>query len=820
MRRAFGRFAVGSCAILCIAGLLVTVGWFRLLGSGEPLRGSVPVEGLDAPVDVHVDSLGVPHVFASGESDMLRALGYLHATDRLWQMEYFRRIAAGRLAEIFGPGMVSTDRFLRTMELWSAAEQAGANLNEADRRLLEAYVAGVNARLATRGIARPPEFVLLRFRPEPWDVTSCLAIGMVMNLDLSHWRRDLSRFWASRHMPEDRVAYLRLGYPPWGETILDSPVPLPAILDSPVPQPDPAATTADGAPSDDAGASAVAGPGAWEAFALLESLSARSASNAWVIGPERTASGHPILANDMHLALRAPALWYLAALHADSADFHAVGFTLPGIPGIVVGHNRAVAWGFTNGMVDDMDFAVESLSDDGSRYLENGSWLELQVRPETVRVRGAEPEVVAVRHTRRGPLISDALPGLEADIAAVWVATQSEARTMGILDMNRARDLEGFDRTLQSFAQPHQNVVFATTEGRIGYRLGGRIPARRGWDGSIPVSAERMGDGFAGTWPPESHPAVLDPPSGFIASANNLQAPGLGTVISTDYAAPLRAGRISDRLRARSDWSIESVAELQRDTYSLLADRLLPLARRTAAGSGRSEVVRTLDAWDRWVELESRGAPVFYSWAYRLRSLIAADEYATGPEWSFFPLKSFLAVLEEGDASPWVDDVTTPDRETIDGLADVAWRDATAAIGEATWGELHGERHAHPLGQSPWLQRFIGFHIGPDPSPGGPNTVRPDDYRKWFRLDSTSWSPPWISEYGPSERFVARLEPDGPQGWFLIPTGQSGNPFSPHYRDFHRYWQSGELVHVPLDRERAVDRAIRRLTLLPATERD
>ena len=817
--RTYRRVAIGASALTCVVGLLVTIGWFRLSGSALPTRGTVRVSGLLRPVDVQIDTFGIPLVTATSETDLLRALGYLHATDRLWQMDLFRRVAAGRLSEVFGPELVDTDRFMRTLDLWGAAERAAGNLDPQERERLLAYAAGVNARLGDVRRPLPPEFAILRFRPEPWDPVSTLAVGMVMNLDLSHWRRDLSRFWASRHMPVEKTAYLSLPYPESGVTILDRPITLPVGVRT-APPPASFETGVDSLAAAVAAPPTIPpssdGPLAWQAFGLLETVSARSASNAWVISGRRTLSGDPILANDMHLSLRAPSIWYLAALHADSADYHAVGFTLPGVPGVVVGHNRAVAWGYTNGMVDDMDFAVERSSDDGLRYLDDGRWLEYAVRAETLQVRGGAPEILTVRETVRGPVISDVLAGLGADISAVWTAAASDARSIGLWEMNLAGGIREFDRAVRGFSQPYQNVVFASTEGRIGYRLGGRVPIRGDWDGSIPVEAARMGDGFRGTWPPATHPSGMDPASGFFATANNLQAPGLGTAVSTDYTAPLRAERITDLLRMRDDWTVGAVSEMQRDTYSLLADRFLPLAVSTARHMGRTEAADRFEAWDRRVDTDSRGAPLFYSWLYRLRALIAGDEYAAGPGWAFFPLKSFVAVLEEGDSSPWIDDISTPGRETRDELAERALDDALLAVGKKTWGELHRERHTHPLGHSRWLQRLFGFNVGPYPSPGGPNTLRPDDYRKWSALDSTSWSPPWLSEYGPSERFVARVGPEGPEAWFLIPTGQSGNPFSRNYRDLNDRWRAGELIPVPLDRERFVRRAVRQIRIVPA----
>lgn len=821
-RRAYRKAAIGACALLCIAGLVVTIGWFRLAGSAMPVRGSVRVPGMVGSVDVQVDTFGIPYVTAGSETDMLRALGYLHATDRMWQMEFVRRVAAGRLSELFGQRLVGTDRLLRTLDLWGAAERAALNLDLSERERLLAYADGVNARLDDVGKPLPPEFTLLRFKPEPWDPVSTMAVAMVMSLDLSHWRRDLARYWASRHMPREKAAVLSLPYPEWGPTILATPVRLPAGVRTSIP---PTPVSPGRTPEANAGgrrvalagrpASAVEGPDPWQAFRVLESVSARSASNAWVIAGRHTASGLPILANDMHLSLRAPAIWYLAALNADSTDFHAVGFTLPGVPGVIAGHNRSVAWGYTNGFVDDMDFAVEESSDDGLRYLEQGEWVEYAVRAETLYVQNTEPQVFRVRETVRGPILTDALPDLGADLSAAWTATMSGARFSGLWEMNRAGNLVQFDRAIHEFPQPHQNVVFASVGGRIGYRLGGRIPIRQ-WDGAIPVTAERMGSGFRGVWPPALHPSGVDPAAGYYASANNLQAPGLGTAISTDYAPPFRAARISAQLESRSDWSVEAVSELQGDTYSLLGERYLPLAIRTARRLGLTEAVERLEDWDLRVELASRGAPLFYSWLYRLRTLIAEDEFSEAPEWSFFPMKSFISVLDRGDDSPWVDDIRTPAAETLDELAARAMTDALAAVGDATWGELHRERHTHALGQSRWLQRLFGFSVGPYPASGGPNTVRPDDYRRWSALDSTSWFPPWLSEYGPSERFVAELSPDGPRGRFLIPTGQSGNPFSRNYRDLNARWQAGELIEVPLDRARFVRRSVRQLRIVPA----
>lgn len=818
----------GACLLLWLAGLTITWFWFDLWRSTSEPSGTVDLAGLSAPVRVHSDSFGIPHVFAANEADALRSLGYLHAADRLWQMEMFRRIAEGRLSELFGEPGLATDRFVRTLGTARAAATAAASLAPEERRRIEAYVSGVNAYLSGRP-ALPPEFRALRSDPEPWDVEATLAVGMVMNLDLAVWRSELSRFWAFRHLDRERFALLDEGYPAWGPTILSgdwTPPPGAQTGSAPGPAEDSDTSPVAAASAETArvksgarGARRWFGAEAWVPFDVLETVSARSGSNSWVISGDRTDSGYPILANDMHLALRAPSLWYLAALHGATDRLAVAGFTLPGVPGVVVGHNRDVAWGFTNGMVDDVDFVVETLSEDGLRYRDRVDgepvWSEIETRTDTVRVRGREPELVRIRSTRRGPLLSDVLEGIGAYLSVQWVAADATVSTIGLHGLNQADGAEALDDAVRHFGRPHQNVVYAGRDGTIGYRLGGRIPLRDGRDGALPVPADSAGALWSGFWPTDAHPAEQDPRRGYIATANNLQARGLGRSISSDYAAPLRALRITQALEVRRDWTIGAAYALQHDTRSLLADRTIGRAVAAARRLGLDGEAERLESWDRHVRVESRAAPLFYSWFYRLRALMASDEYGAAPEWAFFPLEATLQALEEGDGNAWIDDVSTPALETLEQLEDRAMEDALSVTGGATWGELHQERHTHPLGSVSWLNRLLGLDIGPYPSSGGPNTLRPDDYRVWAALDSGSWTPPWMSEYGPSERFVAEVLPDRIVGRFLIPTGQSGNPLSGHYRDMNPRWRAGDLIDVPLDQTSAIARSVNTFTFVP-----
>lgn len=800
-----------SLAVLWAAGLIVTLAWFGLAASADSPAGPVTVAGLADSVSVERDTFGIPTVRATTELDAWRALGWLHATDRLWQLEFLRRIGSGRLAELFGERAYSTDLFMRALGLPRIARETAAGLPDDERAALEAYAEGVNARIRAGG-PLPPEFRILRFAPEPWTPEASLAIGLMMNLDLSDWRNELARHRAAVHLPADRLAWLHPPYPDWGPRTLPGAATLPegvvtgfelragasaggsgagAAADEPVPSASAATARSRAAPARSRAATA---RGEWNPLEVLAAASIRVASNAWVIGPDRTAAGHPILANDMHLSLRAPSIWYPAALHGAAGDLDVAGFTLPGLPGVVVGFNRHVAWGATNAMVDDMDFAIETLDDGGRRYRNGEVWLEFAARPETIQVRGAETRIDTVRSTVRGPVISDALPDVDGTLSVLFLPDAVPIRLGGLFAMNRARSMEEFHAAAAGFTAPHLNLVIAGADGRIGYRLAGTIPWRS-WDGSRPAPAEVVGEGWPGRWPVELHPATTDSGDAYLVTANNLQVEGLDGAVGADWPVPFRALRITQALVVRRDWTPASTADLQRDVRSLLADRTIGRAIDAARRIGESEVADTLGGWNRMADVDSRAAPVFYAWFYGLRRMVAADEWAAAPPGpTLFPTLSMLRTLEEGDASPWVDDVSTPDhRETLAELEERAMAGAIADVEGRRWGELHDERHFHPLGSSAWLDRLFGFNLGPHPATGGPHTVRPDGY-PWQWLGTGTLAPPWTSEYGPSQRMVVEMTPGGPRGRLLLPTGQSGNPFSPHYRDMNEAWRTGDLA--------------------------
>lgn len=814
------RVSAVLAAVIVALGALVSAAYFYLERSIQPRRGEHPLPGLAETVQVSFDDWAIASVFAASEPDLFRAQGYLHASERLWQLELFQRIAQGRLAEVFGEPALDSDRLVRTLGLWEAAGETLETLPTRERALLEAYAAGVNARIDTWRGPWPIEFMLLGIEPQSWSPRASMAIEKIMALDLSGWGTELARAGAFARLPAPLRETLDPGVPAWSPTILQDGPPPPdgARLDPGADSPRPWGAADDSAAAGGIRTSARGPrPGTWDPLSMHAAFGFHG-SNSWALGGSRTADGHPLVANDMHLALRAPSTWYLNALHAEDTGLAVAGLSIPGTPGVVVGFNRAVAWGFTNAMLDDADFVVERPSPDGERVRDGDGWVPLEIREEEIRVRGrAELVLHRIRETPRGPVITDVLSSGGPMLSVLWTGREPRGAAVALLRLNRAEDADELRAAARVFLAPHQNLIYASIDGEIGYRLVGSIPERGGVDASLPVVAAAFPDGWPGFVPADSMPALARPASDYIASANNLQSWDAFGVVGVDYPLPYRARRIVDRLEGAREWTVADMLDLQRDTHSLWAGRLLPRMIAAARRVGEPDVADALATWDRSAAVDSREAAWFYVWLYRLRERIAADEYrvAAAPgEDGWFPDLAYERVLGDVE-SPWIDDRTTPEAERLEALEDEALGTALREVDGRAWGDVHRERSVHPLGEIAWLDRLFRFHVGPYTIPGGRHTVRPDDYHRWSALDSTSWKLPIVSEYGPSERFVARLDPGEPTGYFLLPTGQSGNPLDRHYRDMSRVWTNGPLIEISLDRDSQVAREESRLRLEP-----
>lgn len=778
--------------VLALAFIAAAIAVFLVLLVGSTFakeRGRVRLAGLAAPVTIETDARGVPTIRASSHSDALFGLGYVHARDRLWQIEYQRRIGSGRLAEILGPRLVETDRFLRTIGFRRAALSAWEGLSAETRASVEAYVRGLNAYLATSS-ARPIEFRILRFRPEPFDAVDGIVWGKLMAWDLAgNARNEIRRARFVSVLGAKRAAEL-LPPVPANPTILED-----AEWRDNFP---PARERGEG-PGEGRESTTVLGSsllaGLDRSFGLAgarEPDDSGLGSNSWVIGGSRTVSGKPILANDPHLALRAPSVWYVARLEAPA--YSVAGATLPGLPGVVIGRNGRIAWALTSLEPDVQDLFVEDLDPrDRSRYRWRGEWKTFETRRETIRVRGGPDVAVDVRSSVHGPIVSDVLEGAGAlgpAVALRWTALDPIDRTAeAILGVNRASGWTDFLRALSHFHAPPQNFLYADGDGHVGYAAAGSVPIRPRGDGLLPVSGAG-GDDWSGYVAFDAMPRTFDPARGFLVTANNrVASTEYPYEITGDWPEGYRAGRVTERILAKAKLDADDVRSIQLDRVSLQASALLPLLLDTVPADPASrEALAILAAWNRDFSPGSGAAAIYAAW-YAALSRMPQDELGETP---LGGLRSRFLINSFRTKSEWCDDVTTPSREDCAAFRARTLAQAVSLLRSRfgtdpsrwRWEDLHRARFPHGVFDAvPVLRKLFSLEKGQG---GDASTVNVGAYR----LDGS-----FRMTDGPSYRQIVDFaEPDHFQ--FVHTTGQSGNVFDRRYRDLLPFWREGGYLSI------------------------
>lgn len=805
-KRRLGRAAkvLGLLFLVLLVVAIAAAAW-RVRRAWPEAEGEIAVAGLAAPVEVVRDRWGVPHLFGESESDLAFAQGWVHAQDRLWQMQFNRRVASGRMAEVLGAPLVDTDRYLRTLGLRRAAERDARALGPEARALLEAYSAGVNAFLESHEGRLPVEFLLLGPDPEPWTPVDSLAWGKLMsfNLSLNH-SFEVLRVRLAAAVGEERAAELLAPYPADGPVIVP-----PSAVPSVPPPGEPVARS--GLHPLVAGSVAA---GTW-------------ASNSWAVHGSRTATGRPLLANDTHLGLQMPSVWYEVGLHGGGLDV--VGFSFPGMPLVVIGQNRRVAWGITNMCSDVQDLFVERLDDpeNPTSYRAGDEWRPLERVVETIPVAGGEPVEHEVLFTAHGPLVHGVMDDL-ADgppMALAWTALQTGSTLVEALRrLDRAGDWASFRAALAGWEVPSVNFTYADADGNVGYQGTGRVPVRPpGETGVVPRPGWTGEADWQGFIPFDELPRSFNPPAGFIVTANNRTAgDGYPHHIAVDMADPYRAQRIVEVLAADDEVTLDDVQALQRDVLSLPATALAPyLAALDPDDPLEAQAVAAVRAWDRRATAESAGAAVYQTWFHHLWPRIFADELGDDLAADYraqgISQVPVLLALMERPSSPWFDDATTPEVERRDDVVRLALTDAVdwlAARGgddpdDWRWGEVHSTTLAHaPFGQSGIAPLERLFNTRTRPAGGDVFTVNEamPDMRRPFRVI-----------FGVSQRFIA--DPGAPRRSLAVnSTGQVAHLFHKHREDQFELWAAGEYHPVLPDRE-AVDReAEGRLRLVPAPQ--
>ncbi len=781
---------------MLVAAILLAAAYFavhRLRSGPELTDETLRVEGLREPVEILYDSMGVPHIFAASLDDLFLAQGHVHATHRLWQMEMFRRVLQGRLSEVFGEVALDADRFFRTIGMEEAARSGTPPPDTPIHGLMERYAQGVNAAIQEWQGPLPPEFVLLRLQPEAWSPILTQGIEKIMAWDLSDYQTGLDLAAAREILGDSALAPLMPDYPDWGVTIVDGWAEeggMPdTVMGAEAPTTDPLSLPP---PTPTRLLAQATIPEA--AAKLLDMGSVIRASNSWVVGGARSQSGKPVLANDMHLALNAPNIWFLVGLHAPGYDV--VGMSLPGAPGVVAGHSDAVAWGYTNAMVDDSDFFVERVNPDNpEEYLTPDGWAAFAAREEVIGVKGTGPVTMTVRSTRHGPVITPVEERAgDRVLAFQWVAHAPAHTFEALIAMGQAATAAEFLQAMRGFENPHQNVVFADTAGSWGYWMGGRVPIRAsGLPPHLPVPGWTGEHDWLGWLPFEDKPHVLSPARGYIATANNAQSRTEEARQVTDgrWYGPFRAYRISELLEARDLHDAESLLAIQMHPGSAFVSRYVGHAVKAFRAAGLPELATRLESWDGAATLASTEATLFHTWWAFLRQSFQEHYYGGGH--GYFPDRTLERALDGELKLP-------------PGLMEEAAGAASEYAG-LPWGEAHQLILDHPLAQVPFLGSLLRFGRSGIPRVGGPNSVNV--------APLVGTEPPFQVNWGPSQRHVVDMADLDGSGGFILPGGQSGYPDNPHSFDQLELWREGRLWLLPINRDRVEQRAVATIQLEP-----
>ena len=790
-------WTIAGVALGAAAGAL---GWGYYHFLRRPLartQGALRLPGLHREAEVRRDRWGVPHIYAADLHDLFFAQGFVHAQDRLWQMEFQRRLVAGRLSEVLGAPTADVDRWLRILGMRRVAEGEVDRLEPPVRAALEAYAAGVNARIAQGRL--PVEFSLLRYRPEPWTAADTLAWNKAMSWGLSiNWESELLRAQLIARLGPERAAELE-----------------PQVEELPIVPP--------------GGLSALDRAAAARPF-LGPPAQAGLGSNAWVLAGPRTAGGAPLLANDMHLPMNQPSIWY--ENHLVGGDLNVTGVTFPGVPGVVAGHNGHVAWGFTNGFPDVQDLYRERLRrDEAGRvfYEYRGEWQEAQVLREEVWVKGGGPVIEEVVITRHGPIINALAADLagEEPLALRWTSFEQDTTLQALLEMMRAHTCREFHRALRHWTSPVQNVVYADTAGNIAYSLAGRVPIRARGEGLVPAPGWTGEYEWTGYIPFEEMPHLYNPPQGYIVTANNrIVGAEYPYFLGREFASDDRARRITALLEAQERVDAAYIRRMHFDLVSPTArDAARHLSRLAVDDPRLAAVVEMMGRWDGALTADSPQAAVYEVFLRRMTRLLLADKlgddlavrYAgLGPTpqlagRSIFGTRArvWLRNLLDRPDSPWFDLGQGEDRDAAMRLAlaqtvDFLERELGPDPQNWAWGKLHTLTFAHTLGRVRPLDRL--FNRGPYPLPGDDTTI--------WATGAARHDLSCDGVIGPPHRFIADLgNLDGAMG--LLAPGQSGQPGSRHYDDQIRAWFEGGYHPLLYAREDVERGTVARLRLQP-----
>ncbi|HUX94402.1 MAG TPA: penicillin acylase family protein [Bacteroidales bacterium] len=759
-------------AVALITGMLLIIGIKR--GALPKYDGDIFSSSLESQVTVYRDERGMPHIYAENEHDLYFTTGYVMAQERLWQMDLIRRATTGRLSEIFGASMVQTDLFLRSLEIPKKSKMILGEESPEIVNCLNAFADGVNQYINDAGRRLPPEFRILGYKPEPWELEHIYNIIGYMGWDLAGGNLSADIF--------NYKLFNKLGYEKGNKLVPD----FKAVTSLVFP---------DFRLSDTALKSAQDFISSVDKLRTL-GIASFSGSNNWAISGSKSETGKPILSNDMHLGLSSPGIW-IQIHQVIPGKLNVTGVAVPGQPLIVAGHNENIAWGMTNLMVDDIDLFAEKINPDNpEQYFFDNEWHRMEVRKEIIKVKGGDADTLSLSFTHRGPIVSGFRGVDDAVLSMRWSGYDMSDEIHAVYLLNRASDWEKFRTALSYFKSVSQNFVYADVEGNIGLNTGGGIPVRKGY-GSMIRNGEIDEFDWKGYVPFYQLPSTYNPESGQVSSANNKTVSDeYPYYISFRFYPPYRIGRIREMLDEKEKLGIEDFKRMITDQHSsyakLLTPHILKLKSRQASMTPvESDALNLLETWDYDMKADLAAPSVFEFFRRNFSENLLRDELGDlfrelpGTINDYYIYK----ILQPGGEDEWVDNINTPEKETLDDIISKSFSDCIRAITDSCgtdnnnwlWGNMHTITLAHPMSQVKLLDKVFGLN-SPEYHVGGSNhTVCPYTYKIAFKVDD-----------GASERHIFNTA-NWDESYTVIPTGASGVPGSQFYLSQTNTYIKGEF---------------------------
>ncbi|HAA10374.1 MAG TPA: penicillin acylase family protein [Cytophagales bacterium] len=780
------RLLLGLIALLLVGAL---VAFFYVKSSRTPTYdGELNLEGLSQPVSVYYTEYGVPHIYAETPEDAYRAFGYIHAQDRLWQMDLLRHVGSGRLSELFGESQVENDKFLRTMGMGpyaKASAEAFRARNHTSLPLVEAYLDGINEYIATQ--PKPLEHLVLGVEIAPFELHNILEITAYMAFSFQNAQATDPVITEMAHRLDSTYLQDLDLYHYAGETTI------PTFDDR-------YATLAD------------------RAMATLETLGVPEfiGSNSWAVSGSRTASGKPIFENDPHIGYAQPAIWYEAHLNYPGVEYY--GYHLGGVPFPLLMHNERQANGITMFMNDDMDFYVEEINpEDASQYRHRGEWKPIASRDEVIQVKGGESVPFTVRSTVHGPMVSDIMLDhpLQDPVAMYWITTQHENYTLETLyGYSRASSLEEFETALSRLHGPGLNIMYADSAGNVAWWACAKLIDRRNEEASKTFYDGASGLDDAERFHPfADNPHSINPPEGYVYSANNQPDSINGKLYSGYYLPDLRARRVVHLIESEEKVTVDSVKQMALDQYAPLYDTIQPILLASIANSADPDLLAALRDWDFQMDTEAFAPLIYQRWMYEIIEQAQKDELGDTLWATYRKSNGFKVVMERllvNEASRWWDNVHTEAKESRTDILMAAFdstlQDLSKNWGEDytqwRWGAAHPVTHAHTMGTA-----LSFLNVGPLEAPAGNEVLNNIGYRYG---DAKVHAP----TFGPSTRRIVDFADVRNNSWSILPTGQSGAYFSPHYADQAEMYVRGEFRKMMMNHEE-IQGAENKLVLTP-----